>query len=77
MVQVADSAQSVRIAGVLLQAGPHNTSSLLQWGSPQRGKALRNVSAVADPTTAGFLHDVYARVGGPDGTAPPDLYIHA
>ncbi|CAK0900709.1 unnamed protein product, partial [Prorocentrum cordatum] len=46
----------VRVAGVLLQAGPERSDSLLEWGS--RGFP-------GDAGNPGFLHDVFARVGGP------------
>jgi hypothetical protein len=73
VIQVGN-VDSVRVAGVLLQAGPKGTSNaaaLLQWGTGgYKGSA----------TAPGFLHDVFARVGGPDGdTASPvavDTMVH-
>jgi hypothetical protein len=46
-----------RVAGVLLQAGPKPTSTLLQWGNGAYG---------GDAANPGVLSDVFARVGGPD-----------
>ena len=51
----------VRIAGLILQAGPKGATSLLQWGEASSRYA-------GNPDNPGFLHDVFARVGGPDGT---------
>ncbi len=56
----------VRVAGVIVQAGPvaasaTTTPALIQWGS---GKGYGG-----NPKAPGFLQDVFARVGGPDGTA--------
>ena len=56
----------VRVAGLILQAGPLDQTTgkgapyLLEWGSstPRAGSAA----------APGFLHDIFARVGGPDGT---------
>jgi len=56
-IVVADYLDGVRIAGVLLQAGPMATPTLLQWGG---GTYQGNSS------NPGFLYDVFARVGGPD-----------
>ena len=63
-MQVAD-VDGVRIGGLLLQAGPLSSAgaaapALLEWGSGgHQGSAA----------APGMLHDVFARVGGPDGTA--------
>jgi len=46
----------VRIAAVLLEAGDYPTEALLEWGD---GTYAGNA---ANP---GFLHDIFARVGGP------------
>lgn len=47
----------VRLGGCLLQASPKRTQTLLQWGDGSyKGSA----------TNPGFIHDVFARVGGPD-----------
>jgi hypothetical protein len=62
VVQVAAGVDGVRVAGLLLQAGPKPTPALLMWGDPSKpysGKA-------ANP---GVISDVFARVGGPD-TSP-------
>jgi len=45
----------VRVAGILLQAGPASTT-LLEWGETRWG---------GDASNPGMLHDVFARVGGP------------
>jgi len=50
----------VRIGGILLQAGAIKTSTLLQWGSGSYG---------GNPVNPGFLHDVFARVGGTNNPA--------
>mmetsp|Transcript_29520 Transcript_29520/g.48017 ORF Transcript_29520/g.48017 Transcript_29520/m.48017 type:complete len:644 (+) Transcript_29520:71-2002(+) len=54
---VADDLDGVRIAGVLLQAGPKSSPTLLQWGGG---------SYEGNSSNPGFLYDVFARVGGPD-----------
>lgn len=56
-VLVGDVA-GVRVAGLLLQAGKLETTSLLQWGDASSGYA-------GDAKDPGFLHDVFMRVGGP------------
>jgi len=57
----------VRIGGIILQAGPMKGGSaspyLLQWGRAV-GKQYPG-----DPKNPGSLHDVFCRVGGPDGTS--------
>lgn len=63
IIQVND-VDNVRIAGLLLQAGAPSTDiapALLVWGE---GKGYQG-----DATKPGVLSDVFARVGGPDGTA--------
>lgn len=49
----------VRVAGLLLEAGPKNSQALLFWG--QEGYA----GSSANP---GAISDVYARVGGTNPT---------
>jgi len=51
---VVTATEGARVAGILLQAGPMNTTALLQWGSNDPGNS-------ANP---GFLYDCFARVGG-------------
>jgi hypothetical protein len=51
---IVTATEGARISGILLQAGPMNTTNLLQWGSNDNGNA-------ANP---GFLYDCFARVGG-------------
>jgi hypothetical protein len=46
----------VRIAGLLLQAGPMNSPSLLQWDAAD--------SSPSSPPAPSFIQDVFARVGG-------------
>jgi hypothetical protein len=64
IISVGD-VDDVRIAGLLLQAGPPgstNTTSpaLLQWG---------NGGYAGTASAPGVVSDVFGRVGGPDGTA--------
>jgi hypothetical protein len=47
----------VKISGLLLQASAENAPTLLQWG--EQGYA-------GNPAQPGAMHDVFARVGGPD-----------
>jgi len=54
----------VRIAGVLLQAGPGATDALLQWGDG---------AYPGDDANPGFLHDVFARVGGPTDSSQEEV----
>lgn len=56
VIQVAN-VDGVKISGLLLQAGPQDTEALLKWG--EKGYA----GSAAAP---GAMHDVFARVGGPD-----------
>jgi len=49
----------VKVSGVLLQAGPVNSPTLLTWGS--KGYA----GTASNP---GSISDVYARVGGTNGS---------
>jgi len=53
VLQITGS-EGVRVAGILLQAGPQNTSTLLEWGTNDPG----------NPSNPGFLYDCFARVGG-------------
>jgi len=56
---IVSNVEGVRIAGLLLQAGPGNASpSLLQWGHST------GLNVDGDATNPGFLQDVFARVGG-------------
>ena len=57
---VVGNVDGVRVAGVLLQAGAKPTPALLVWGDGT------HAGSQAAP---GGLHDVYARVGGPDKDA--------
>ena len=60
------SIDGVRICGLILQAGPDangiSAPTLLEWGRTDSYHA-------GNPQNPGFLHDVFARVGGPDGTS--------
>jgi len=58
-VQVGN-VKGVRVAGLLLQAGALPTTTLLQWGDG---------TSAGDADSPGAIHDVYARIGGPDTTA--------
>lgn len=62
IIHVGD-VDGARVAGLLLQAGPPSASgalasALLLWGS-----GLHK----GNPANPGFMHDLFARVGGPDG----------
>lgn len=46
--------EGVRVSGILLQAGPQTTGTLLYWGSNDAGNSQN----------PGFLYDCFARVGG-------------
>ena len=63
VISVADGVDDVRIAGLLLQAGPvaggFTTPALLAWGTAA-GYAGR-------ASAPGVISDVFGRVGGPDG----------
>jgi hypothetical protein len=65
LIQVGN-VDGVRIGGLLLQAGPPAGSivspALIQWGAPGSTYA-------GDAAAPGFLQDVFARVGGPDGAS--------
>lgn len=58
-IEVGD-VSGVRVAGLLLQAGPANTDTLLSVGS-------EGSTYSADISNPVVLSDVFARVGGPDG----------
>ena len=54
-IEAADGLAGVRISGVLLQAGPKNSSALLRFGSTKGSGSGYN-----------FLYDIFCRVGGPN-----------
>ena len=56
VIQVGN-VDGVKVSGLLLQAGSQDTEALLKWG--EKGYA----GSAAAP---GAMHDVFARVGGPD-----------
>lgn len=60
-VRVLPNLEGVRIAGILLQAGSAATKTLLQWGDS-------GAQDSGNPSNPGFLHDIFARIGGPDRT---------
>lgn len=66
VIRVANHIHGVRVAGVLLQAGPKPTDVLLQWG---------NTTTAGDATNPGLLADVFARVCGPDSNAQARVMI--
>ncbi len=75
-IQIAD-VDGVRIAGVLIDAGPVNSPVLLQVGNPGRGQDSHEGewrdSHEGDPTS---LNDVFFRIGGATaGTATTTLEI--
>jgi len=72
VVKVGD-VDAVRVAGLLLQAGPpgtagSNASTLLEWGS--------TAGYAGNPKAPGLIQDVFARVGGPDGTATSPVAVN-
>ncbi len=68
-VQIAD-VDGVRIGGLLLEASPVNSPTLLQVGVPGS-----NVAHATDPT---ILYDIFARVGGAGpGSADAMVTIHS
>jgi predicted heme/steroid binding protein len=56
-IEVGD-VDGVRVAGVLIQAGPASSDALLEWGP-------KDVPRAGDGDYPGFMHDVFVRVGGP------------
>ena len=52
-----ENVDGVRVSGLLLQAGSVETAALLQWGDEGYAGNTEN---------PGAMHDVFARVGGPD-----------
>jgi hypothetical protein len=68
-MSVAD-VKGVKLAGLLIDAGPMNSPVLLQVGTPHAHK-----SSPADPTT---LHDVFLRIGGATpGKATTSLVVNS
>jgi hypothetical protein len=65
VVRVGDVG-GVRVAGVLLEAGPSPTEALLVWGSGASAGSASN---------PGHLHDVVARSGGPATPAKPQVNV--
>ena len=51
---IINGAEGVRVSGILFQAGPLTTGTLLYWGTNDPG----------NPSNPGFLYDCFARVGG-------------
>ena len=65
-VTVAGHVAGARVAGLLLQAGTQPSPTLLQWGEPAVGGRQARAAGPAVPDSAvGFMHDLFARVGGP------------
>lgn len=62
-------AAGARLAGVLVQAGARvggrASPTLVHW---QGGDHDQGAANAANASEAGFMHDVFARVGGPDGS---------
>lgn len=52
---VVKNVEGVKISGLLLQAGPYLTPTLLQWGEG---------SYEGNPANPGILQDLFTRVGG-------------
>ena len=68
---VVGAVDGARVVGIIAQAGPTVTNSagetatspaLIRFGDP-------NVAHAGTAANPSFLHDVYCRVGGPDGDA--------
>ncbi|ETO35216.1 coagulation factor 5/8 type domain-containing protein [Reticulomyxa filosa] len=63
----------IRVAGILLQAGPVQSTTLFQFGTPpsssRKNTEVRN--SVAASNNPSFLYDIFARVGG---TNDPSVY---
>jgi hypothetical protein len=57
---VVGNVDGVRVAGLLLQAGPVETPALLQWGTG---------GYAGDSSNPGVISDVFARVGGMNNPA--------
>lgn len=57
-VTVDGGLQGVRIAGCILEAGQRKTDTLMQWGNGTK----TNPAEFRAPS---FMHDLFARVGGP------------
>lgn len=55
-IEIGD-VDNVRVAGLLLEAGPVKADVLLQWGTKV---------AMGDPAFPGVMSDVYVRAGGPN-----------
>lgn len=53
LIDVDGGVGGIHVAALLLQAGPQASPALLHWGP-------------GSPSEPGFLHDIFARVGGPD-----------
>jgi hypothetical protein len=56
-IEVAN-VDGVRISGILLQAGPENSDTLLKWGDESK--------YAGSSENPGVMQDVFARAGGPD-----------
>jgi len=67
-VQVGDGLGGVRVAGVLLEAGDEGPEVLLEWGS-------KGSSPKGSEVNPGAMHDVFARVCGPDTPANPSTKV--
>jgi hypothetical protein len=52
-----ENVDGVKISGILFQAGTEETEALLIWG---------NEGHEGSATAPGVMHDIFARVGGPD-----------
>ena len=81
-----DNVDGVRVGGILFQAGTAPTTALVQWGTPLTATAANDVSAggtnhsqaryyAGNAAAPGFLHDVYARVGGPNAAAQYQVQV--
>ena len=85
IISVGD-VDGVRICGLLLQAGPPKDpsnptqnnvpsagSTLISWGSSKTN--VETSGSAGNSDAPGFLHDVFFRVGGPDGTTTAPVRV--
>lgn len=57
---IVGNVDGVRVAGILFQAGPVNSTTLFQWGTS---------SYAGNPAAPGVISDIFARVGGMNNPA--------
>jgi len=67
LLLVRDGLVGVRVAGLMLQAGPNGSGALLQWGT---------ATGAAGPNP-GFVQDLFCRVGGDRDSAEVQVSTHS